>query len=120
MKRLGVLAAVLLAGCSSSAAPSAAAPSATPPQQGVIVFSQASYSYSKDMGGVTSWTANLTEPAGALSLTVVLAKKAADGNESVANEGPMLLSNPDFNQLSSSGWHLGMMCYVSPPYGQAD
>jgi hypothetical protein len=120
MKRLVVLAAVLtLAGCSGAAG----APSPTPPT-GVVTFSQATYSCwsaagSGSSGGpTTKWTADLSDRAGGLKVTVVLAKKTTTGKESVVDQSDMAVSNPDFNQFSADGVRVGLLC--NPENGQGD
>jgi len=107
VRRLGVLVAALaLAGCSGGGTPGAT-PAAS--AQGQIVFSQPSYSCASVAGSGTSgpklsWSANLTDKAGGLALTIVYARKQANGAERSVIQGDMPVSNPDFSQFQQRHW----------------
>jgi hypothetical protein len=120
VRRLSVLVAALaLAGCSGGGTPGAT-PAAS--AQGQIVFSQPSYSCASVAGSGTSgpklsWSANLTDKAGGLALTIVYARKQANGAERSVIQGDMPVSNPDFSQFSND---IGLSSFCADPFGPGD
>ena len=111
MKRLGVLAAVLLlAGCSGAAATPSPSPT---PAMGTITFAQASYSCATGMFTEMKWTATLPERIGALKATVIVAKKGANGTERVIEEGDVPVSDPDSETFSADGANVWNTCQAT-------
>jgi hypothetical protein len=131
MKRLGVLAAVLLllllVGCSGAAAAPSPSPSnggAVSSTQGQIVFSQASYScaaaYARGAAHVLNmaWSADLSARVGGTEVTSIIAKKVS-GGENVVDEAHVAVSNPDANTFSAPGIDVASVC-SDPKWGTGD
>jgi hypothetical protein len=55
------------------------------------------------LGDQIAWRAELSEPAGATSLTFTLAKREKSGSESVVYQQPVAVADPKFDVLANEG-----------------
>lgn len=122
MKRWLVLAAVMLAACSGTPAAQPAAPTAYAPDApvetlaplygtGVITFGTSfdpddlSIAAPKSTFKVGSkkiaWSASLSRPAGATTLTLIIASRSKSGVETTLIKEDVDVSNPDFDTLAN-------------------